>query len=369
MTGPVANKLSIKLVEVPEPAKQPAPSSAKVMHGAVKPPQQLILLYSAEEWESFVEEWVHYLKTQYVKVVRLSGPSDMGIDVAGLADKNGLSGVWDNYQCKDYGNPLTPSVAIPEIGKILWHSFEGHYTPPRKYYFMAPKNVGMQLKKLLLKPGDLKTHVVLKWDDWCANAITSTKKIPLTGKLRTYVSNFDFSIFTFKTALEAIDEHRQTPYYSARFGGGLSDRPAVTAPPSNPAATESRYLQQLFEAYSDNQKASLPDLASLSSHPDLADHYQRQRETFYHAEALRNFARDTVPSGTFEELQGEVHAGVVDVCDSPHADALVRLKAVTQAAASLPLTANGLITVTKIQDKKGICHQLANENRLKWKKT
>jgi hypothetical protein len=100
----------------------------------------------------------------------------------------------------------------------------------------------------------------------------------------------------------------------------------------------------------------------------LARHYHRQRETFYHAEALRNFARDTVPPGTFEELQGEVHAGVVDVSDASHADALLRLNAVTQAAAQLPLTANGLISVTKVQDKKGICHQLANEDKLKWKK-
>jgi len=226
----------------------------------------------------------------------------------------------------------------------------------------------MQLEKLLLKARDLKAQVELKWDAWCANSITSRKAIPLTGAFADYVSKFDFSIFTFKTSLEAIDEHRKTPYHAARFGGGVGDRPAVSAPPPTPAPTESRYLQQLFEAYSDSQKSVLPDLTALSAHPDLVEHYHRQRETFYHAEALRNFARDTVPPGTFEELQGEVHAGVVDVSNLPHADALVRLSAVMQSAANLPLTANGLISVTKVQDKKGICHQLANEDKLKWKK-
>jgi len=368
MTGPVKTDLNFKLVEIPDPGAKAAPSSAKVLQGRWFPPQQQVLLYSAEEWEALVEEWAHYLKTKYPKVVRLSGPGDMGIDVAAFTDASGLGGVWDNYQCKHYDRALTPGVAIPEIGKMLWHSFEGHYSAPRKYYFMAPKGCGLHLSKLLLKPTDLRAQVELKWNDWCATAITSKKTIPLTGAFADYVSKFNFSTFTFKTLLEVIDEHRKTPYHAARFGGGLGDRPTVAAPPSSPASTESRYLQQLFEAYSDSQKAVLSDLNALSSHPELVEHYYRQRETFYHAEALRNFARDTVPPGTFEDLQSEVHSGVVEVSKAPHADALVRLNAVTQAAALLPLTANGLISVTKVQDKKGICHQLANEDKLKWKK-
>jgi hypothetical protein len=109
-------------------------------------------------------------------------------------------------------------------------------------------------------------------------------------------------------------------------------------------------------------------LDDLKAWRDLTHHYNRQREFFYHAESLRNFARDTVPAGTFEELQDEVHAGVIEIEAAPHADGFARVNAVTQAAASLPLTANGLISVTKVQDKRGICHQLANANRLQWKK-
>ena len=75
-----------------------------------------------------------------------------------------------------------------------------------------------------------------------------------------------------------------------------------------------------------------------------------------------------MPQGTFEDLQDEVIAGVIEVERAAHDDGLSRVNAVTQTAAQLPLTANGLISVTKIQDKKGICHQLANENRLQWVK-
>ena len=263
---------------------------------------------------------------------------------------------------------MTPATAIPEIGKALWHSYNGHFIPPRSYYFMAPKDCGMSLKKLLLGSSDLKSKVFEKWDEWCSGAITSKEKIALSGDFRKYVENFDFSIFTFKTAHEAIDDHRNTPYFAARFGGGLPDRPLPEKPPGNPKASESRYLQQLLEAYCDHKKEAVNSSANLTAWPNLEEHFHRQRECFFHAESLRNFARDTVPTGTFEDLQDEVYSGVIEVEASPHTDAFFRVNAVTQAAAQLPLTANGLISVTKISDKRGICHQLANENRLTWKK-
>lgn len=356
-----------KFENVPEP-KDVSVSSGKVVYGRLIPPPQQILLYSAEEWEGFIEEWVHYQKTKYNKVVRFAGANDMGIDVAAFMDEKELEGVWDNYQCKHYKDPLTPKTAIAEIGKIIWHVHMEHITCPRKYYFLAPKDCGMSLKKLLLNKQDLKNKLIDKWDDWCCNSITSTKSIILEGEFETFVNSFDFGVFTFKTALEALEEHRHTPYHAGRFGGGLPDRPAVLNPPPNPGSTESRYLKQLFEAYGDHKKVKIKGLSNLKTWPELEAHYHRQREFFYHAESLRNFARDTVPPGTYEELKDEVYAGVADVESSPHQDAYARLNAVTQSAAQLPLSANGLITVVKIQDKRGICHQLANEDRLEWRK-
>lgn len=362
-----AKPMGIEAQEFQAPSVQRSPSSAKILHGRLIAPKQQVLLYSPDEWEAFIEEWAYCQKTKYAKVVRLAGANDMGIDVAGLTDEAGFKGVWDNYQCKHYEDPLTPSIAIPEIGKMLWHSVNGHFTPPRKYFFMAPKDCGMSLKKLLLDKAALAALVLEKWDAWCSDKITTKTRIQLEGAFRTYVETFDYSKFSFKTALEVIEEHRHTPYYAARFGGGLPDRPGPAAPPIIPAHTESRYLQQLLDAYSDHKSTTIADHSDLQAWPPLLDHYHRQREFFYHAESLRNFARDTVPPGTFEELQDEVHAGIVDVAASTHVDALACVNSVTLAATQLALTANGLISVVKIQDRRGICHQLANTDRLKWK--
>ena len=226
----------------------------------------------------------------------------------------------------------------------------------------------MSLNRLLLDKKALKDQVIGKWDAWCASGITKKGCIELEGDFLAYVQKFDFGIFTSKNTLDVIDEHRQTPYYAARFGGGLPGRPKPGRAPATPALDESRYLRQLMDAYADHKRTPIPDKEAMSAWPELTKHYDRQREVFYHAESLRTFARDNVPPGTFEDLQDEVHAGVITVESSPHADALTRVNAVTQAAAGLPLTANGLISVTKIQDKQGICHQLANEDRLQWVK-
>lgn len=353
--------------ELAKPAQPPA-NSAKIQFGKVIPPQQQILIYSPEEWEAFIQEWATGKKASYLKIVRLAGATDMGIDVAGLKEASGFFGIWDNFQCKHYDSSLTPSDVLPEIGKMLWHSFQKEFSPPRAYFFMAPKGCGISLQKLLLKPTALKEKLFEKWDDWCAGKITSTQTIQLRGAFLTYCEQYDFSSFSYKNPLEVIDEHRLTPYFPARFGGGLAARPVPGKPPAVPADDESRYLHHLFEAYGDNKKMMLAKLDDLSSWPELTSHYHRQRENFYQAESLRNFARDTVPPGTFESLQDEVHAGIVDIAEAVHEDGLACLTAVTHAATMLPLTENGLISVVKIQDRRGICHQLANVDRLKWKK-
>ena len=281
----------------------------------------------------------------------------MGIDVAGSSDDKGLFGVWD-----------TPTVALPEIAKILWHSFKKRFVAPRRYYFIAPKDCGMKLKKLFKTPGALKGHLVQNWDKLCAEAITLKEQIELTGAFKDYVDNFAFSIFAGKAPLEIIDEHRNTPYHVIRFGGGLPNRPKAVPPPADVDSNESRYVRQLFDAYGDRKKSEVKGIGYLDVWPDLRKHFDRQREYFYHAEALRNFARDTVPPGTFEELQSEIHAGVAEVETADHQDSLARCDAVTNTAAALQMTANPLLGAVKIQDRKGICHQLANDDVLQWRK-
>jgi hypothetical protein len=108
---------------------------------------------------------------------------------------------------------------------------------------------------------------------------------------------------------------------------------------------------------------------ALDGRPNLQKHYDRQRVLFYSAESLRNFARDRTPPHTFGCLQDDIYHGVIDVCEAAYADALERLRATVSTAGRVDVSGNALVGVTRVADKQGICHQLANDDRLTWTKS
>jgi hypothetical protein len=350
----------------------PAPTgivtAAQVTHGLLIPPQQQLLIYSPDQWEGFVQEWLHYcLKKSYKQVQKFTGAGDMGIDVAGFVDGKRLEGVWDNYQCKHYDHALTPGDVWPEFGKIIWYSFKKQYVPPRRYYFVAPWGTGPKLTHLLANATKLREELISNWDKKVKGAITSAQEVSLDATLLAFVNAFDFSIFEVKTSLQLVEDHSATPAHAARFGGGLRTRPAAATPPETVAPTESRYVTQLLGAYAEHMGKPVPDSSALTA-PTLKGHFHRQREAFYHAESLRLFARDTVPNGTFEALQQDIFDGVIDTHDAAHPDGYQKVCAVTKTAREMQITANALISCTKPKDRDGICHQLVNDERLWWKK-
>lgn len=139
-------------------------------------------------------------------------------------------------------------------------------------------------------------------------------------------------------------------------------------PPEEIQAHESIYVGKLFEAYSDHTEAPISEYTALKKFAKLDQHFRRQREAFFHAESLRVFVRDKVEPGTFESLQEEIFHAVIDIHDAQHPDGYQRVVAVTTTAQSIPLDAHPLSPSTLTKDKHGICHQLANEDRLQWKK-
>lgn len=354
------------LVEItPEPAASSATSS-HIQTGVPIPKAIRVQMFSPDEWEEFIEEWMTSLNGSYTKVRRLGGSGDLGVDIAGFRTNKGFKGAWDNYQCKRYNHPARPSDVWVEIGKIVYYSFMEEYAIPQVHYFVCSQGIGTKLEKLLNKTDYLKTKAKENWGKYCQNGITSTAEIELKGELEEYFDTFDFSIFSSKSHLELIEAHSTTRYHSVRFGGGLPERPEPQSPPAIVGPNESRYIRQLLDAYGDHLGTDIDQPASLDTHPSFKKNYLRQRERFYHAESLRNFARDTVPEGTFSSLQEEILSGVIDIAESFHADGFERMKATVSQAALVATTANPLSSAVKSQDRQGICHQLANEDRLTW---
>lgn len=348
-----------------KPLPRPAPVAASpesVNVGQLIPPIERIRIFSSRQWEEFILEWADSLRTQYKKVERCGGAGDKGRDVVATA----ADGTWDNFQCKHYDAPLAPSDIWVELGKLIHYSRAGAFTLPRRYFFVAPQGAGTKLSNLLRRPEQLRSELLGNWDKHCKKGITSTSEVCLDDGLRAYIMAMDFSIFEAIPPLRIIDEHRKTPWYVSRFGGGLPERPRLEDPPAELAPSETRYVRQLLDAYGDHLKRPLSSPDDIAD-SDLKAHFGDSRIEFYSAEALRAFSRDTVPPGTFEDLQEEIHSGISDEVRAHHSTAYARVLAVVKLAKTVQITANALISRLTTRDRGGICHQLANDDKVRWK--
>ena len=330
------------------------------------PAIERIKLFSDRQWEEFVLEWADSLRNEYSLVERCGGAGDMGRDVIATCKSDG--NLWDNYQCKHYKDPLRPGDIWVELGKLVYYTRRGDYSYPRSYFFVAPQGAGTKLANMLKKPDELRAQLMANWSEHCRTGITSTATIELDDTFVAYINGLDFSIFRAIPPLRLIDEHAKTRWHVARFGGGLPQRPPVDVPPANPAGHETNYVRRLLDAYADHLKREVARIGDITGDSEVHEHFNDSRLEFYSAEALRVFSRDTLPPGEFESLQENVHDGIKDEFRAHHEDGYRRVMAVVKIAKLLQLTGHALNTRLSVRDRGGICHQLANDKKVRWVK-
>jgi hypothetical protein len=354
----------MKTIPLPEPENNTAVSVDSVNLGMKIPAIEMIKIFSAAQWEDFISEWVTSLKSVYSNVERCGGSGDMGRDI--IAFLNGDEGVWDNYQCKHYKDPISPDDIWLELGKLVYYTKRGDYTYPRKYIFVAPKGAGTKLSNLLKKPQTLREGLLAEWDKKCRKNISSTLVVELDREMKKYIEALDFSIFSAKPPLLIIEEHARTRWHVARFGGGLPPRPVNDPPPEKPASNETNYVRHLYDAYSDHLKRAISESNDFSNESHIKEHFSDSRIDFYSAESLRLFSRDILPPGEFEKLKTEIHVGIKDEIRSDHLDGYKCVVSTVKTARSLHLSSHSLLGKLTMSDRGGICHQLANDNIVKW---
>lgn len=348
------------------PARFDNVSTRQAFSSSALSPKQIVSSYSADQWEEFIEEWTAALKTEYFAVQKFSGAGDKGRDVVGFISDPVATSEWDNYQCKRYaGRPLRPSDIWIELGKICYYTFNGDYSVPRRYRFVAPHDVGPSLRDLLLKPDQLRTELFANWKEHCESKITDEKTIPFTPELRQHILAIDFSIFGYAPLRSIIEQHMKSPFWATRFHIAVPPRPAVEEPPMDLMVQETKYIRHLLDAYEDADNCKITAVSELYARPKYHNHLKRSRQWFFHAEALNRFSRDHYPPGAFDGLKQQVFDGVIDVCERDFQNGYEKLCTVTDRAADLQLGNSSLAPLAAVADKKGICHHLANEDKLR----
>jgi hypothetical protein len=349
------------------PAGKGKLTNQQILLGQKLDPLNVIKTYSEDEWEQFIREWVESLRDRYTEVRKASGAGDKGRDVIGYVQSVNSSGPWDNYQCKHYDHPLYPGDMWKELAKLCYYTFIKRFSIPRQYFFVAPRGVGPEGLNLLENPKQMREGLIAQGMKGDLLKVGG-RAVLLSGELLKYVEGFDFGIVKDVPPSKVIDEHHDTRYYAPRFGGGLVRLPPDKADvPANIADIEARFVEQLLEAYGDQSAKTFSNAEELGSHPNFKRHFDRQRNYFYLAELLRNFTRDNIPEdGCFERLQDLIYDGVIDTVENDYANGFERLKETVKAARQLQIDSHPLRECLEGYHRSGVCHQLANDNRVKW---
>jgi hypothetical protein len=338
-----------------------------ILYGLPIPAMDRVKVMGDKEYEDFIGEWLFgYMRSKYAQIYHLGGSGDLGRDFAAYVTEDGT--IWDNYQCKHYKSPLSPADILKEIGKLVYHCFNGHYSWPRMYYFVAPM-ISPKAHDLLKDSMKLKNGLISRWPELNKH-FSKSEAMYLSSSMRTFIHTLDFSIFSSIPGEDIINQHAQTVYYAPRFGGGLRPRPRTKPKVSHEIQEhEMVYIKKIFDAYSLDESILITCKSDLNKCPHLIDHFHHQRMNYYEAETLKQFSREVLPPGSeaFEDFKEEIYHGIIPAIDGKYTSCKDRLDHVLLAAGQTPIESNVLKGNIRISDKHGVCHHLANErDDIRW---
>jgi len=273
---------------------------------------------------------------------------------------DGADDPWDNYQCKQFAEKLRPADIWIEIGKMVYWSWKGTYSPPRAYRFVSPLGASPTLRDLLRDPDQLRKKLKSNWTKKCASLA------PLDGDLKKAIDAFDFSNYDVITGEEIIKDLKGKAIYPVIFGGGLTKpRPANQPPPDEIAEEEMPYVAALVDAYTDHAASPIATATEALVHGTYGPHLRSSRREFYCAESLKAFSKDVlVEEDGFGSLQEEIHDGIRHTVAKQHSSGYDRVLSACEQATRVEVSDHPLRSDLKPADRAGICHQLANDGRI-----
>ena len=360
-----------QLIEIDDPKNNPDLSNDNYFETTTKGTIERLEELNDKSFENFILEWAYgYNKSQYSGgAFKFNGAGDKGRDVVCfLENKQNKNAKWVNFQCKYYKNQLAPNDIWEEIGKVLYYTFIGDYSIPEKYYFVCHKGVGPKLFDFLQSPEKLKTNLLKNWaKDW---GLAKSHNLNLEGKFKKHVEDFDYSIFTHKSQMDLIEEHSKTKYFVLRFGRGAKVKRKKPLLPKDEISKEEEqlvYIQELLKAYSSFKKEKIDKLEVLEKFEKLFNHFKEQRISFYFAEQLKQFGKETFSNhADYDSLMDQVYSGIYEILEMDYEDGYKRLQSVISHSTKLSIQDHILKENIQIRDKKGICHQLVDEKKFKW---
>jgi hypothetical protein len=330
------------------------------------PPIDRLKIIGDGDFENLILEWANgYIKNNYYKVSTMAGSGDKGRDIVAYYSER----QYDIYQCKRYANPLTPSNYWVEFGKLCYYTYNKSYNIPRKYYIVASNGIGQSLRDLIDNPHLINDGLIKNWNKNCKDGITKKESIKLEGDFLSYVKKFDFGIVDEISPINLIEQHGQTIWHKFRFGGGIKKREKPQIPQIiSPKEENMNYVMELIQVYNQKSNGEISSVSELKDNDRLFNHFIRQREDFYFAQALKRFSRDEyIDTEPYDNIKNEIFKGIIDYCEEEHDDYFKKVNDTLRIARTIILESMEF-GIVQPSEKSGICHDMVNEKEMSWVK-
>lgn len=142
--------------------------------------------------------------------------------------------------------------------------------------------------------------------------------------------------------------------------------------PNEFTSDESKYINELFLAYGEAEQIDNFSEKHLTDCPEYHEDLKDRRIDYFAAETIRRAVQEIDATNQFDILKEETLSGVKDTMRKRHENGYERMLSVMETAAQLPTPQSYFLGISSswinAKIKKGVCHHLVNDNKLKWVK-
>lgn len=146
--------------------------------------------------------------------------------------------------------------------------------------------------------------------------------------------------------------------------------------PAEITEKEMIYVSAILEAFSEDAGVEITsegELISKSEYSKYKDQLDRYRRDYYNAESIKESLKDTVTKDdakSFENIEQQTYDAVIDKVEASYKTSYERMTSVLAHVTTVKLASllDGIEGWVGPSEKKGVCHILVNEERIKWRK-
>ncbi len=307
--------------------------------------------FSGNEFEMFVFEWLKFCKKDINEnslIFRIGGTGDKGVDIY---YKNSNKTIY--YQAKQYNHQLALNEVIDIVVKIFWYVKAGQLDSPDIINIVSSQGITSRTKSIITDPIKLKESVIKEVSN-------SLKRIPIKYEEKylavfiNYLSKIDFSIVKIISIDEIIYDYYQSNLGTVRFYKQEPFRIRINT--KRDSYDEEEFIKQIRNVFQESKQ-------QMKIVSDAKDNY-------YNCLCLKETDKYLFGNNEeFELAKEEIYQGVnmlfyTDDEDKQHfVDCLKQAASVTIYSSVLGVSG---LNIADNSDKKGICHMLVNEGKLKW---